>query len=86
MRIAIVCSNFVSITKNVKKGTEIFDYIFIDNLVKSDKNIDITSFASGDSNLPVKIESINHTLMEKSFSASKMAEEYLKVYNKIIKI
>ncbi|MBI2026036.1 MAG: glycosyltransferase [Candidatus Levybacteria bacterium] len=59
MKIAIVCSNFVSITKDVKKGTEIFDYILIDNLVKVDKNLDITAFASGDSNLPVKIESIN---------------------------
>lgn len=59
MRIAIVCSNFVSITENVKKGTEIFDYILIDNLVKNDKNLDITAFVSGDSDLPVKIESID---------------------------
>lgn len=59
MKIAIVCSNFVSITENVKKGTEIFDYILIDNLVKNDKSLDITAFVSGDSDLPVKIESID---------------------------
>lgn len=59
MKIAIVCSNFTSINKEVKRGTEIFDYILINNLVKSGNNLDITAFASGDSNLPVKIESIN---------------------------
>ena len=60
MKIAIICSNFVSITKDVKKGTEIFDYILINNLAKVDKNLDITTFASGDSNLPIKIESIDY--------------------------
>ena len=60
MKIAIICSNFVSITKDVKKGTEIFDYILIDNLVKNDKDLDITVFASGDSNLPARIESIDY--------------------------
>lgn len=60
MKIAIICSNFVSITKDAKKGTEIFDYILINNLVKVNKDLDITVFASGDSNLPVKIESIDY--------------------------
>lgn len=60
MKIAIVCSNFTSITKAAKKGTEIFDYILIDNLVKEGKNLDITTFASGDSDLPVKIKSVDY--------------------------
>lgn len=60
MKIAIICSNFVSITKEVKKGTEIFDYILIDNLVKNSKDLDIIAFASGDSDLPVTIESVDY--------------------------
>ena len=60
MRIAIVCSNFTSITKAAKKGTEIFDYILINNLAKVDKSLDITAFASGDSDLPVKTESVDY--------------------------
>ncbi|KKP79615.1 MAG: Group 1 glycosyl transferase [Candidatus Levybacteria bacterium GW2011_GWB1_35_5] len=60
MKIAIVCSNFISITKAAKKGTEIFDYILINNLLSEDKNLDITAFASGDSDLPVKIESVDY--------------------------
>lgn len=59
MKIAVIFSNFVSITKDVKKGTEIFDYILIDNLIKINNNLDITAFASGDSDLPVKIESVD---------------------------
>ncbi len=70
MKIAIICSNFVSITKDVKKGTEIFDYILINNLAKVDKNLDITAFASGDSNLPAKIESIDYhpAILDKSIT------------------
>ncbi len=60
MKIAIVCSNFISITKSAKKGTEIFDYILINNLLSEDKNLDITAFASGDSDLPIKIESVDY--------------------------
>lgn len=60
MKIAIVCSNSISITKAAKKGTEIFDYILINNLLSEDKNLDITAFASGDSDLPIKIESVDY--------------------------
>ncbi|MBU3979640.1 glycosyltransferase [Patescibacteria group bacterium] len=60
MRIAIVNSNFVAISKYSKKGTEIFAYILIRSLAKLAKknNLEITAFASGDSHLPVPIESI----------------------------
>lgn len=60
MKVAIICSNAISISQNSKRGTEIFDYILISSLVKSlPKEIEITAFASGNSNLPVKIESID---------------------------
>ncbi|MBU3979307.1 glycosyltransferase [Patescibacteria group bacterium] len=62
MRIAIVNSNYVSINKLTKKGTEIFDYILIRSLARQAKknNLEITAFASGDSLLPVPIESIGY--------------------------
>ena len=57
MKIAIVCSNYLSIKKDTKKGTEIIAYDFIRSLEKRNKenNLEITAFASGDSDLPVKI-------------------------------
>ncbi len=59
MNIAIVNSNYVRISNNTKKGTEIFAYALIKNLAKK-KNLHITAFASGNSKLPVKIESVNY--------------------------
>src|SRR3989344_3288407 len=60
MRIAIVCSNYVNVSQNVGKGTEIFDYILINNLASrlKNNNFEVTVFASGDSKLPLKVESI----------------------------
>lgn len=60
MRIAIVNSNLVSISSHTTKGTEIFAYILIRYLERQAKknNLKITAFASGDSHLPVPIESI----------------------------
>lgn len=61
MKIAIVNSNLVRINSNTKKGTEIFDYILITNLAKlKNQNLQITAFASGNSTLPVKIESVSY--------------------------
>jgi glycosyltransferase involved in cell wall biosynthesis len=64
MRVAIITSNNISINDNAKKGTEIFSYILIENLAKKIKeeklNIHLTAFASGDSHLPVKIESVKY--------------------------
>lgn len=59
MKIAVINSNLVKIYQNTKKGTEIFDYILIKKLAKR-KDINITAFASGNSRLPVKIESISY--------------------------
>jgi len=62
MKIAIVCSNYLNIAENTKKGTEIFVYTFINSLYKykQDRNLELTAFASGASTLPVRIESIAH--------------------------
>ena len=75
MRVAIVASNYLKIDQDTKKGTEIFVYILINNLVKyvKDKNLLLTAFCSGNSNLPVKIESVNFnsTFSDKSVSSEK---------------
>ncbi len=62
MNIAIINSNSVSINRNTKKGTEIFDYILIKELAKrsASSRVYITAFTSGDSKLPVTIESIDY--------------------------
>ncbi len=62
MNIAIICSNYFNIRKETANGTAIFDYSLIDELVKhaDDESLSITAFASGASELPVKIISIDH--------------------------
>jgi glycosyltransferase involved in cell wall biosynthesis len=57
MKIAIVNSNFAKISKSSKIGTAIFDFMLITNLAKIAKlhNLEITSFASGNSVLPTPI-------------------------------
>jgi len=62
MNVALICSNSVKIGKTTKKGTEIFDYILITNLAKKARwnNLHISAFASGNSKLPVKMESVNY--------------------------
>jgi len=59
MRIAIVASNYSAINKDVARGPEMFVYILLHQMVKQkQKNFDIVAFASGNSDLPVKIESV----------------------------
>ena len=62
MRIAVVNSNFVSIGKYTKKGTEIFAYVLISHMARQAKkhNLSLTAFASGDSRLPIPVESVNY--------------------------
>lgn len=61
IRIGIVNSNYVKIGPYTKKGTEIFSYIFTSNLARRYKSeVDITSFCSGDSQLPGKKISVTH--------------------------
>jgi len=61
IRLGIINSNYVKIGPYTKKGTEIFSYIFTQNLVRRyEKQIDITSFCSGNSQLSTKKEWITH--------------------------
>lgn len=62
MRVAIIGSNSISIKKNAEKGTEIFSHILLSHLVPHAKehDLELTAFASGDSDLPVPIESVSH--------------------------
>lgn len=61
MKIAFINSNVIDISKNTSKGTEIFSYLLIRNLVRhpESKKFTLTAFASGNSNLPVKTISIS---------------------------
>jgi len=61
MKIAILCSNNIPISQHVAKGTEIFNYVLIKSLEENalENNLELTAFASGDSELPVKIKSIS---------------------------
>lgn len=65
MRLALIASNMVRISKQTRKGSEIFVYIFIKSLLRSLKKkrykVNTTLFASGDSSVPIKLESVHHT-------------------------
>lgn len=66
MKIALVASDYVKISKSTKKGTEIFYYTFANNLAKQIRenkkgfDLEVTSFAAGNSDLPFHIESIKN--------------------------
>ena len=62
MKIAIVCSNLMNLSEETKKGTEIFSYSLINNLIKygQKKGMEYTAFTSGASKLPMRIESVDH--------------------------
>jgi len=79
IRLAIVNSNFVSINRHTKKGTEIYVYILIHQLKRLSRrfNLQMTAFASGDSELPIKVESINY---QSSISDSAVGVEHHKTF------
>lgn len=79
MKIAFVASNVVKVAQNTKKGSEIFDYIFLTQLNKMAKqnNLEVTAFASGDSKVPVKLESINYY---GSFDDKHIGQEHHKIF------
>lgn len=60
INIAFISSNVIKIGKNAKKGSEIFNNILVHGLAKKKNALHITAFASGNSNLPVKVESVNY--------------------------
>jgi len=77
MKIAVIASNKLRITQNVGAGPEIFVYSFIKNFVKKKDGFEMTAFSSGDSDLPVPIESINKL---SSIEDENIGEEWHKLY------
>ena len=79
IRLGIINSNYVTISRGTKKGTEIFSYILIRQLARQSRryNLHITAFASGDSELPVKLVSVNH---KSSMKDSDIGERHHKTY------
>ncbi len=79
IRLGIINSNYVTISKGTKKGTEIFSYILIRNLARQAKryNLHMTAFASGDSVLPVKLLSVNY---QSSLKDHDIGERHHKTY------
>lgn len=61
MKIAFINSNVVDISKNTSKGTEIFSYVLIKNLLRNrqSRKYKLTAFASGNSKLPIPTESVS---------------------------
>ena len=62
MKVAILASNQMKIHQAVKKGTEIFVFELVKSLAEralaKKLDLDLTVFASGDSEVPAKVESI----------------------------
>ena len=58
MRIGVIASNYLPISESTTKGTEIFVNQLIKGLGKF-KELEIVLFASGDTNLPVQVVSID---------------------------
>lgn len=77
MRIAIVCSNVLTIDESVRKGTEISVWLLTRAIVKQIQNTEmsLTAFCSGDSRLPIKTESID--FHSTSFDTSIPAEKHI---------
>jgi glycosyltransferase involved in cell wall biosynthesis len=58
MNIGILASNFINISENTAKGTEIFIYELISRLSNQKDKFEFTLFASSDSNVDVKTVSL----------------------------
>ncbi|MFH0773790.1 MAG: glycosyltransferase [bacterium] len=89
MRLGIINSNYVKIGPFTKKGTEIFSYILTTNLAKRYKNeIDITSFCSGNSALPVKKESVAYySSLENKYVGEKHAYQFeMALFSKVVQM
>jgi glycosyltransferase involved in cell wall biosynthesis len=85
MRIAIVASNYSAINKDVARGPEMFVYTLLYELAKKKPaGLEIVAYASGDSDLPVKIESISpiSSLEDKNIEAKHYKAFELALYSK----
>ncbi len=77
MRIAILGSNKLKISQDVAAGPETFIYNLVNKFLPYSENFQLTVFASGDSNLPTKIESINQMA---SIEDKNIGESWHKLY------
>jgi len=77
MKIAVLGSNKLRISQNVAAGPEIFIYSFVKNFLSNADDYQLTVFASGDSDLPVKIISVNNL---SSVEDENIGEELHKIY------
>lgn len=77
MKVAILGSNKLRISQNVAAGPEIFIYTFVKNFLLKTNGYELTVFASGDSELPAKIISVNNL---SSVEDENIGEDYHKLY------
>ena len=77
MRIAVLGSNKLKISQDVAAGPETFIYIFVNKFLSNSDGHQLTVFASGDSDLPAKIESINKIA---SIEDENIGEDWHKLY------
>lgn len=81
MKVAILSSNKLRISQNVAAGPEVFVYSFLKNFIAKPGDFELTAFASGDSDLPVKIESINNL---SSVEDENVGEKWHKLYELVL--
>ncbi len=62
MNVALICSNYFNMRKGTPNGTAVFIYSYAEELAKrlSSTSLNVTAFASGASELPVRTVSIDH--------------------------
>ncbi|EKE15398.1 MAG: hypothetical protein ACD_12C00034G0005 [uncultured bacterium] len=77
MKIAILGSNKLRINQNVASGPEIFIYSYVKNFLLAQKDFDLTVFASGDSDIKTKLESIGNL---SSVEDEDIGEKWHKLY------
>lgn len=77
MKIAILSSNKLRISQNVASGPEIFVYSFVKNFLENSNGFDLTVFASGDSDIKAKLESIGNL---SSIEDENIGEKWHKLY------
>lgn len=77
MKIAILGSNKLRINQNVASGPEIFVYSFVKNFLINPNNFNLTVFASGDSDIKTRLESIGDL---SSIEDENIGEKWHKLY------
>ena len=77
MKIAILGSNKLRISQNVAAGPEIFIYSYVKNFLLNPEDFELTVFASGDSDIKARLESIGNL---SSLEDEDIGEKWHKLY------